>query len=303
MDSRQLRNFLVVYDTHSLHVAAERLYLSQQGLSKSIRTLEAELGITLFERTHSGMLPTAAGEHFHDFAVATSRDLHRLRDDLHVIASGQRELVVPCSYGTLHRSLGLFERFQALHPEVRVRWMDLSDRQAEQAVLEGRGELGLLTRSATASELDFEPLWSCGQVLLVYEGHKLYDAKSIDYCDLRGQPLAFEGADFNVNANLVRNCLDAGFSPDIAAETSDITLCLRLAATHECLAVVPAFIAQEWPHEGLRAIPFADSTYTWEMGIGWPRGNNPQGDAAELASFLVQNRHELGLNVPRDSRL
>jgi len=58
---RDLRYLIAVADQASFSRAAERLYLSQPALSKQIRVLEAELGVTLLERTPGGVTPTAAG--------------------------------------------------------------------------------------------------------------------------------------------------------------------------------------------------------------------------------------------------
>jgi DNA-binding transcriptional LysR family regulator len=62
LESRRLRHFLAVYELGSIGQAAEKLLLTQPALSKSIRQLEDELGVRLFERTTMGVLPTTFGE-------------------------------------------------------------------------------------------------------------------------------------------------------------------------------------------------------------------------------------------------
>ncbi|HSW18171.1 MAG TPA: LysR family transcriptional regulator [Ramlibacter sp.] len=58
--SRHLEHFLAVYDTRSLRKAADVCSVTQPALSKSLQTLEAALSVTLFERSATGMEPTAA---------------------------------------------------------------------------------------------------------------------------------------------------------------------------------------------------------------------------------------------------
>lgn len=60
--SRRLRQFLAIYDSGSLGQAAEQLHITQPALSKSLRQLEDEMGVPLFERTSSGVEPTVYGE-------------------------------------------------------------------------------------------------------------------------------------------------------------------------------------------------------------------------------------------------
>ena len=62
LDSRRLRHFLAIYELGSIGQAAERLLLTQPALSKSIRQLENQLGVRLFDRTTQGVVPTVFGE-------------------------------------------------------------------------------------------------------------------------------------------------------------------------------------------------------------------------------------------------
>lgn len=62
LDSRRLRHFLAVYDLRSIGQAAEKLYVTQPALSKSIRLLEQDLKVKLFDRTALGVVPTVFGE-------------------------------------------------------------------------------------------------------------------------------------------------------------------------------------------------------------------------------------------------
>lgn len=58
MQIQAIESFLMVYDTRNLSRASERLYVSQQCLSRQIQGLEAEFGVRLFTRQKTGMLPT-----------------------------------------------------------------------------------------------------------------------------------------------------------------------------------------------------------------------------------------------------
>lgn len=62
LDSRRLRHFLAVYDLRSIGQAAEKLFLTQPALSKSVRQLEEDLKVKLFDRTPLGVIPTVYGD-------------------------------------------------------------------------------------------------------------------------------------------------------------------------------------------------------------------------------------------------
>ena len=62
MDLNHLRSFVTIAKFGHLTRAAEALHLSQPALSGHVKALEEELGVTLFERTSSGMTVTPAGQ-------------------------------------------------------------------------------------------------------------------------------------------------------------------------------------------------------------------------------------------------
>jgi len=82
MRIEKIRNFIIVVDSLSITKAAEQLYISQSVLSKQITSIEQELGVTLFERSKSGIRLTLEGavayENLSKVIQAYDTALHRI---------------------------------------------------------------------------------------------------------------------------------------------------------------------------------------------------------------------------------
>ena len=68
MNMNQLKYVLETAESSSMREAATKLYVSQPALSASIRELEEELGILIFERTNKGISLTEEGREFLSYA-------------------------------------------------------------------------------------------------------------------------------------------------------------------------------------------------------------------------------------------
>ncbi|MCW5770491.1 MAG: LysR family transcriptional regulator [Rhodospirillaceae bacterium] len=77
MELRQLRYFREVVRLGSFRRAAERLFITQPALTKSIRALEDELGVQLLERSTHGFSVTPFGEILVGCADTVSVDIAR----------------------------------------------------------------------------------------------------------------------------------------------------------------------------------------------------------------------------------
>lgn len=68
MYNPQLDTFLCVVEAGSFSKAAEQLYISAPAVIKQINSLEASLGMKLFDRTHRGLVVTEAGQSIYNDA-------------------------------------------------------------------------------------------------------------------------------------------------------------------------------------------------------------------------------------------
>ena len=80
MNIMHLKYAIEISKTGSINKAAENLYMAQPNLSRAIKELEASLGITVFDRTPKGMIPTPDGEKLLQYAKKILSEVDELED-------------------------------------------------------------------------------------------------------------------------------------------------------------------------------------------------------------------------------
>ena len=85
MTLNQILYFQKIANLENYHQAAEELYISQPSLSRSMASLENELGVTLFEKEGRGVTLTKAGKMFLEYA-------DRILTDCHIAVGKMREI-------------------------------------------------------------------------------------------------------------------------------------------------------------------------------------------------------------------
>lgn len=286
MDFKQIDYFIAVYETQNLHKAADNLFISQQGLSKSLRSLEEDLQTVLFERSQNGMIPTEAGNYFYEQVRDLKVRTMQIRKNVRLVGGGKVQLLIPCSYGILHSVYPHLKAFIEKNPGVHLRWEEVTDRRCEQLVLDGKAMIGLCVQNHFSQELMFTPLFRRKEMLLVYRGHRLFEKDTISYEDLEGEPVIMQGGDFNMNRFFREKCIEHRFYPKIIAETSEINFTIRMAEMKEGLGIVPEFIADMHRHADLRAIPFADPSFCWNAGVIYKKAWEHMGIYSQLIRYL-----------------
>jgi DNA-binding transcriptional LysR family regulator len=82
LNFRQIRAFVAVYEEGSFNRAARRENATQSGLSMQVGNLEAAIGLSVFERTPKGVVPTQAGERLYRRATAMLRAMSQTESEL-----------------------------------------------------------------------------------------------------------------------------------------------------------------------------------------------------------------------------
>ena len=162
VELRHLRYFVAVAETENVSLAALRLHISQPALSRQVRDLEDEIGVTLFDHGAKTVRLTEAGRVFHHEAQAALLRVDDAVQTAKAFGDGKRgEIQVGYAPSlTLDILPGALRLFQESNPGVRVQLHDLSTGEMTRGLREGELHVALVihTSSKELEGIVFEDL-------------------------------------------------------------------------------------------------------------------------------------------------
>jgi DNA-binding transcriptional LysR family regulator len=242
MSLRQFEYALAVAEEGSVTAAAERLHVAQPSMSQQIRTLERELGVQLFARTPSGLVPTVAGRAFLREAEVAVSAARRARATARAGADDLvGELVVAAQMGFGTRQLpGALSALRRRFPRVEVTVFE-EPSSAELDRLCRRGVLDLaLMAKCERSPADAHHLGDEEFVVVLGTGHRLLAADRVELRELEGEPWVRFDRDSALDGVLLNVLRDNELPPTTAARVSQTATAVRWAAHGLGVTLVPA---------------------------------------------------------------
>jgi DNA-binding transcriptional LysR family regulator len=312
IDTRALEHFLAAVRHGSLTLAAIELGLTQPALTKSLRRLEAQLGVPLLERSRLGVSPTSFGEAL----VARGR---RVRDEL---ASAVTELaamrgategtvVIGCGPTEATRLLPLAARTLAEEaPAIRLTVLYGLNEALMPWVRQGEVEFALSSVPRTASDpaLAHETLHIESAAVIARAQHPLAERRKVTARDLLGFPWCLAR-----RHELERRALDEMFlandlrPPAAAIETTSTVLMKSVAQMTDFLTFLPReLIYWEALHGTLvpLAVSGAHATSEWSRHVGITRRavGRLSPSAEKVIAILRDTAGELAVPAGRTAR-
>jgi DNA-binding transcriptional LysR family regulator len=186
---RQLRYFVTVAEERSFTRAAGRLHIAQQSLSQQIRTLESQLGVTLFERSSHGVELTDIGAVLLREARPVLAQAERVVEAVRRAARGEAgELRVGFLSSVANYVMPPIVRaFRERHPDVTLRTEDVTIAALVAGLREGSLDAGL-SRPPLVEDLETEVVLREPVAAVLPEGHPLADRDELTLADLADEP-------------------------------------------------------------------------------------------------------------------
>lgn len=261
LDLRHLRYFVAVAEELSFTTAAVRLHMAQPPLSRTIRSIEEELGVKLFERTTRQVELTPAGRVLLeeartilggvDEAISKTRQAGRI--DKHRIRIGFRPAA----------SLPLLEpivrSFRAHFPQivvdpVRIEWSD----QIE-CLLDGRADVAFVLEPVNHPDITVTPLLSAPRAVGMPRDHPLGNRSHVEIADLRFDAMAIPAGaspEWEQFWTASPRPIDPSVGPAPTVANADESLAVVLSGT--ALVIATSTVKTYYSETSLAIVPIID---------------------------------------------
>lgn len=227
MDIRELRYFVQIARSGSVSAAAHHLNVAQPALSRQLRKLEDELGVTLLDRHGKGVALTEAGSRFLPQAEAL---IDQFRQVMASVRSDPVGFAGSLALGTAPTS-GLlilpevYRRFRAMWPEATLVVREGISTFLEEWLLEHRIDVSLLHNPTPIEGITLTPLLRERMVLAVRpEDLDRYGPGAIAFRDLRAVPLVLASLPHSNRRLIERVALSHSIPLNVVMEVNSIPL-------------------------------------------------------------------------------
>jgi DNA-binding transcriptional LysR family regulator len=233
MEQRQLLNFLSVCEEKYITKAADRRFITRQGLSKSIRELEDELSVTLLERNRNGVELTEYGKVLEKAARALTNQYDYILETIKSMKekSSSRLFVGIADSLIWAFPHSFFSSFLSLHPEIDLSIRTTPSRNCQNYVLEQKLQLGITAPPVDTDKFDSFLIRKRKYYLVVGKNHTLAGRDSVKLEELRGEEAITLFSWLNQDDPIAEFCARNGMRTDTWLSYLDMNLIMELLET------------------------------------------------------------------------
>lgn len=290
---------LLVGEYLSFRRVATVLGVRQSAVSRRVRELEDELGVSLFERHHAGVRITNAGVRFLQEARAALLQLDQAVKTATAAGTGtigRISIGILSSIGTGYLR-DLIEVYRSRHPEVGIQVLESASADNVAAVRKRQLDVAFIMDATDASGCETLPLWTERIFVVLPKYHALCERKEIEWADLRKEHLIVRQSEYDraLCDRLTRRFPDPNRGSMQKLNVGRDTLMHLVAMGLGISLTTEATIATSFPKVVFR--PIARNDELLQFSAAWlPHNDNPAlRRFLSLARTLAKDRrHHVG---------
>lgn len=287
MDIRHFQYFLEVARQGSFTKAAASLYITQPTISKMIRNMEEEWGVTLFHRQGKGIELTDAGRIMYQQAQHMVEAFDRVSaelGDLMNLKRGHLRIGLPPMIGSSFFPV-VIGQFHRKYPQITIQLIEDGAKKVEADVASGETDIGVAVLPVDEEVFHYYSFVEENLRLLVHPSHRLSQRDAVSLAELAEEPFVLFREDFTLHDRIIRECVKTGFEPEVVYESSQWDLISGMVAANLGIALLPETICGEIDASRVAILPLVQPTIPWQLGMIWRKDRYLSFAAREWIDF------------------
>lgn len=268
MEIRQLHYFVEVVKQKNMTKASDKLHISQPALSKAIKSLESEIGLTLIHRSNKTHELTDAGSVVFEYAqkiIAQVEEMSSTMHDMTNLTRGNINIGLPPIIGSLFFPK-IIAAFHKAYPNIQINIREYGAAKVVKSVEEGEFEMGVAVLPLTDDSFHIFPLVKEALKLIVPESHRFANRKKVHMKELKAEEFIFYSEEFALYEIMRRKFIQEGFEPNIIFKSSQWDFMVEIVAANLGISILPESICNRANNNQVRFIDLEPVT-NWELVI------------------------------------
>lgn len=286
MDLKQLEYFQCICEEGSISKAAERLYISQQGVSKAIASLEKELDCQLLERTTKGVRLTAAGQTLQKGAKRLLKDRDILLAEMQEFKQSETlsvSMVIGSRFSLRPR---FFDLFLERHPGLRLEIEELENEECIYNLEHGRADVILVHEMEQTKDCVSQLFKEEILTVIMPKDHPLANRKELSLADLQGLTIVCHQG--NSSTFVVEKCRERKITFEREIQVPGILALYQTCANMRVPGLSLESINGKFTFDNLVSIPIRREEISWKIDAVYRGSAVSRRIVQDFVSFLLE---------------
>lgn len=279
IEFRHIKYFLAVAEDLHFRKAAERLFISQPGLSRQIKQMEEGLGVVLFERHNRKVLLTKTGEYLKKELGINLKNIDKTLLHAKLLNDGKNGDLKFGYVGSAMQKIipNLLVAFKNEHPNVLFSLKEMDNHKQIEGLLSNDLDLGFVRLERVPKGLEIKPILKESFCLVLPQNHDVNENNFKGLQQLKEESFILFDPKYSASyfEKVMQIFDDSGFSPNISHNTIHAGSIYKLVENNFGISIVPKSLAIN-NGSNIKFIELKKTKQKTTLSVVWSKNNrNP----------------------------
>ena len=286
MEFLQLKYFQSVAKYENITKAAKELHISQPSLSITIKRLEEELSVPLFNRKGKSLELNQYGKSYLTHVNSILSDLENAKSEILELYGEKNKHISLSATATLFLS-GLLKDFLTKYPNITMTQSILYEKTILENLKNRRIDFAITSPPIIDNEIETIEILEEELVVVIPKCHKFSSLKSVYLSELKDENFIELTENYSFKKALRHLFEKAGYTPNVIFE-GDVSIISELLYLKKALCIAPISICLSTPNDKFTILKLKDKNNTRKVGLSYPKGRYLSELSGKFKEFTIQ---------------